>query len=685
MLNAPDRPAPPVAKPVPHAVALHGDTRVDPYAWLRDRSNPEVIRYLEAENAYTAALMKPTEPLQKALYDELLGRIKETDLSVPEQLDQYEYYSRTEKGKQYPIHCRKPAGAAEPEEILLDVNALAEGHKFFNIGAYKVSPNHSLLAYSTDTAGSSVFKLHVKNLATGALLAERILNTAASAAWANDNHTLFYTTLDNAKRSYRLYRHTLGTDAAADALIYEETDERLSVELSKTRSKQYLLMTLESHTTTEVRYLNADEPHGEFRVLKPRVADVEYYVDHHGDWFYIRINDNGKNFRLMKAPARDGDPARWVELLPHRSSVSLDDIDAFRDHLVISERDNGLRRMRILNLADNREHFVEFAEPAYSFFLGANEDFNTTRVRFTYMSLVTPRSVFDYDMNARSRELKKQFEVLGGYDPGQYASERITATGHDGVAIPISLVYRKGMARDGSHPLYLYGYGSYGLSMDPSFSSDRLSLLDRGFIYAIAHIRGGGDVNRYWYEDGKLLKKKNTFLDFISCAEHLIAQKYTSSAKLAISGGSAGGLLVGAVTNMRPDLMQVVIAKVPFVDVINSMLDTSLPLTVTEFEEWGNPQDPAYYAYMKSYTPYENAAAGSYPDMLLTGGLNDTAVPFWEPAKWTAKMRVLQSGGNVLLLKTNLTAGHSGVSGRYERLKETAFEYAFILDRLQRG
>ena len=548
-----------------------------------------------------------------------------------------------------------------------------------------MSPNHKLLAYSTDTAGSNVFTLQVKDLETGALLAERIPNTAASAAWANDNRTLFYTTLDDAKRSYRLYRHALGTDAAADVLIYEETDERLSVELSKTRSRQYLLMTLESHTTTEVRILNADEPQGEFRVLKPRVADVEYYVDHHSDWFYIRINDNGKNFRLMKAPVGEADPTRWVELLPHRLAVSLDDIDAFREHLVISERDNGLRRMRILHLANNQEHFVEFSEPVYSFFLGANADFNTLQVRFTYMSLVTPRSVFDYDMNARTRELKKQFEVLGGYDPEQYASERITARGHDGVAIPISLVYRKGMVRDGSHPLYLYGYGAYGLSMDPSFSSDRLSLLDRGFIYAIAHIRGGGDVNRYWYEEGKLLKKKNTFLDFIACAEHLIAQKYTASNKLVISGGSAGGLLVGAVTNMRPDLMQVVIAKVPFVDVINSMLDTSLPLTVTEFEEWGNPQDPVYYEYMKSYTPYENVEAKMYPDILATGGLNDTAVPFWEPAKWTAKLRALKTDDNVLLLKTNLTAGHSGVSGRYERLKETAFEYAFILDRLQRG
>ncbi len=655
---------------------------MDPYAWLRDRTNPEVIRYLEAENAYTEALMKPTEPLQKALYDEMLGRIKETDLSVPEKLDQYEYYSRTEKGKQYPFHCRKPGGADGPEEILLDVNTLAEGHKFFNIGVFRVSPNHKLLAYSTDTAGSNVFTLHVKDLETGALLAERILNTAASAAWANDNRTLFYTTLDDAKRSYRLYRHALGTDAAADVLIYEETDERLSVELSKTRSRQYLLVTLESHTTTEVRILNADDPQGEFRVLKARVADVEYYVDHHSDWFYIRINDNGKNFRLMKARVSEADPARWVELLPHRAAVSLDDIDAFRDHLVISERDNGLRRMRILNLTDNQEHFVEFSEPAYSFFLGANADFNTAQVRFTYMSLVTPRSVFDYDMNARTRELKKQFEVLGGYDPEQYASERIVARGHDGVEIPISLVYRKGMTRDGSHPLYLYGYGSYGLSMDPSFSSDRLSLLDRGFIYAIAHIRGGGDVNRYWYEDGKLLKKKNTFLDFIASAEHLIAQKYTSSQKLAISGGSAGGLLVGAVANIRPELMQVVIAKVPFVDVINSMLDTSLPLTVTEFEEWGNPQDAAYYVYMKSYTPYENVAARDYPDILATGGLNDTAVPFWEPAKWTAKLRTLKTDENVLLLKTNLTAGHSGVSGRYERLKETAFEYAFVLDRL---
>jgi oligopeptidase B len=682
MLTAADKPAPPVAKAVPKTTNLHGDTRVDPYFWLRDRGNPEVIRYLEEENRYTEAVMKSTEPLQQKLYEEMLGRIQETDLSVPEKLDDYEYYSRTEKGRQYPIHCRKPAGAQGPEEILLDVNGLAEGHKFFSIGVYKVSPSHKLLAYSTDTEGSNVFTLQVKDLATSALLAERIPNTAASVAWANDNRTLFYTTLDSAKRSHRLYRHALGTDAAADVLVYEEPDQRFSVELSKTRSKQYLLLTLESHTTTEVRYLNAGEPRGEFRTLKPRAADVEYYVDHHGDAFYIRINDQGKNFRLMKTLISDANPGKWMELIPHRQQVSLDDIDAFRDHLVITERDNGLKRLRVLHLASGREHYVEFPEPVYTFFAGSNPEFHTSRLRFTYMSLVTPRSVFDYDMDARTRVLKKQFEVLGGYDPAQYSSERLMARAPDGTGIPISLVYRKGMVKNGRNPLYLYGYGSYGLSTDPAFSSDRISLLDRGFIFAIAHIRGGGDVNRYWYEEGKLLKKKNTFRDFIACAEYLIAQKYTSPDKLVISGGSAGGLLVGAVANMRPDLMRVVIAKVPFVDVINTMLDTSLPLTVTEFEEWGNPQKQEFYEYMKSYAPYENVEPKKYPHMLLTGSLNDSSVPYWEPAKWAAKLRALKKDGNLLLLKINLSAGHGGVSGRYERLKETASEYAFILDRM---
>ncbi len=684
MLSAADKQeiAPPIAKKIARSETLHGDARTDNYFWLRDRSNPEVLRYLEDENKYTDAVMKHTDELQQKLYSEILGRIKETDLTVPEKRDTYEYYSRTEKGKQYSIYCRRRLLPEAGEEVLLDSNALAEGRQYFRLGTNEVSPDHRLLAYSTDTDGSEVYTLFVKDLGRGDLLPDRIPNTYYSLAWANDNKTFFYTTLDSAKRPYRVYRHTLGVDPKSDALVYEEKDEKFNVELDKTRSERFILATSESHTATEVRYLSADQPGEQFRVLEPRRPEVEYYVEHHGDSFYIRTNEQAKNFRLMQTPVKDPSRANWRELIAERKTVVLERVEAFRNHLVFAERDNGLVRLRISDTNTKQSHFVDFPEPVYRVSLGRNLEYDTAQLRFTYTSLVTPSSVYDYDMDAKTRQPRKRQEVLGGYDPALYASERIMAHAPDGTSVPLSLVYRKSMQKNGKNPLYLYGYGSYGLTLDPSFSSDRLSLLDRGFIYAIAHIRGGGDMSRYWYDDGKLLKKKNTFRDFIASAEELIAQKYTSSDRLVISGASAGGLLMGAVTNMRPTLFRAVIAKVPFVDVINTMLDASIPLTVTEYEEWGNPQEQQYYEYIKSYAPYENIEAKSYPDMLVTAGLNDPRVPYWEPAKLVAKLRAVKKDHNTLLLKTNLGAGHGGPSGRYDRLKETAFEFAFILDRL---
>ncbi|HZS49784.1 MAG TPA: S9 family peptidase [Bryobacterales bacterium] len=676
---------PPAAKTVPKTSTIHGDTRVDEYSWLRERSNPEVIRYLEEENRYTEAVMKHTEPLQAALYEEMRRRIKETDLSVPEKIDNYFYYQKTVEGQQYPVFCRKRDAQDAPEEIILDQNALAAGHNYFRLGVHQPSPNHRLFAFSTDTNGSETYTLALKDLSTGELLKDQIPETYYGLAWGNDNKTFFYTTLDPAKRPYRLFRHTVGTDPAHDKLVYEEKDEKFFVHISKTRSRKYILLTLESETSSEVRYLSADEPTGEFRVVEPRRPNVEYGVEHHGDRFFIVTNENAKNFKLMDAPVSDPSRRNWKEVIPHREAVKLDGVDAFENHLVIYERENGLRKMRIRNMSTGEIRAVDFPEPVYTFFPATNPEFHTHLLRFNYTSLVTPRSVFDYDMNTGRRELKKQYEVLGGYEPERYQSERVFAQAPDGASVPISLVYKKGLARDGKNPLLLYAYGAYGLSTDPVFSPDRLSLLDRNFIFAIAHVRGGGEMGRSWYENGKLLHKKNTFTDFIACAEHLIAEGYTAKDRLVIYGGSAGGLLIGAVLNMRPELFKIAIAKVPFVDVINTMLDESLPLTVTEFEEWGNPKEKQYYDYMKSYAPYENVAAKAYPHMLVTTGLNDPRVSFWEPAKWVARLRKVKTDENVLLLKTNMGAGHGGASGRYDRLKETAFEYAFILDLLGMG
>jgi oligopeptidase B len=674
---------PPVAREAQHETALHGEVRVDPYYWLRDRSNPDVLAYLDAENAYVEQVLGHTRELQERLYGEMRGRIKETDEQVPERVGDYFYYSRTEEGKQYPIFLRKQGSLDAPEEVLLDQNALAEGESYCRLGAFEVSPDHSLLAYSLDTSGAESYTLYVKDLATGELLPDRVPNTYYGVEWANDNRTIFYNVLDEAMRPYKLFRHTVGSDPSEDALVYHEQDEAFFLSISKTRSKKFLLITLESHMTTEVRYAPADEPGDEFRVIHPRQHGMEYAVHHHGDRFLIVTNDDAKNFRLMETPVATPSKEFWRDLIPHRPGVLLDGMDAFAGHLAIYERENGLQRIRITGPRGEEPRYVEFPEPVYTYKAGPNEEFEKSVLRFTYASLVTPNSVVDYDMQAGTWELRKQDEIPSGYDPELYRSERTMATAPDGTQVPVSLVYPKDAARDGRSPLLLYGYGSYGYSIDPGFASSRLSLLERGFVFAIAHIRGGSELGRGWYEQGKLLRKKNTFTDFIACAEHLIAQGYTSPDRLAIMGASAGGLLMGAVTNARPELFKAVVAKVPFVDVINTMTDPSLPLTVTEWEEWGDPlHDRRYFEYMLSYSPYDNVERKGYPHMLLTAGLNDPRVSYWEPAKLTAKLRATKTDGNLLLLKTDTESGHGGPSGRYDYLKEIAFEYAFLLEVL---
>ncbi len=662
----------------PNKSRLHGDTRADDYLWLRDRSDPDVIPYLDAENRYTDEVMAPTKSLQAGLYHEILGRIQETDMSVPVKRDDYFYYTRTEEGKAYSIQCRKRGTLDAPEEILLDSNALAEGQQYFRLGNFAVSPDHRLLAYSTDLEGDEAYTIYVKDLPTGELLPDRIANTYYSLEWANDNRTFFYTVLDAAKRPYRAFRHELG--AASDTLVYQEDDGRFNLGLGKTRSRRFIFIELASSITSELHYLEAGDPRGELRMLFPRRQGVEYDASHHGEYFYIRTNDQAKNFRLIRCPI--GNPSVSEEIIPGRGGITIEGVDSFESHLVIYERDRGLEKIAIHDSSGAFSHYIDFPEPVYSVGAGGNAEYKTDVLRFNYTSLVTPASVFDYNVHTRARELKKQYEVRGGYDASQYQSERIFAKAPDGVEVPISLVYRKGFERNGASPMLLYGYGAYGHSIDPRFSSDRLSLLDRGFVFAIAHIRGGTELGEEWHDQGKLLQKKNTFTDFIACAEHLLAERYTSTDRLAIMGGSAGGLLVGAVLNLRPELFHAAIAKVPFVDTLNTMLDPTLPLTIAEYEEWGNPEQEEFYRYIRSYSPYDNVAPRKYPAMLVTAGLNDPRVSYWEPAKWVAKLRALNTHSNVLLLKTDMGSGHFGPSGRYEGIKEVAFDYAFLLSRI---
>jgi oligopeptidase B len=669
---------PPMAPIFPHVDTMFGDVRPDNYFWLREKTNPEVIKYLTSENAYADSVMQPTDSLQKKLYNEMLGRIKETDLSVPEKIDDYFYYTRTEKGKPYSIYCRKQGSLDSPEQTLLDVNKLAEGHTYFAIGAYDVSPNHKLLAYSTDSAGSERFILRVKNLETGELFPDAILNTSYSTAWATDNATLFYTVQDSASRPYRLYRHKLGADPLNDALVYEEPDDAYSIDVELTKDKSHLLMNLSSEITNEMRFLRAGQPEGQFAVIHPRQHGMEYYADHQGNSFVIRTNDNAVNFKLVRAPDTNPIKANWKELLPYDDSVMIEGFDVFKDYIAIHEQKMALQQIRILNLSTNDLHFISFDEPVYHLTAGHNADYTSHTLRYNYQSMITPSSVYDYDMDTRKRELKKQQEVLGGYDPKLYQEERIWAKADDGAMVPISLVYKKGMIKNGKNPLYLYGYGAYGFSSYANFSSIRLTLLNRGFISAVAHVRGGSEMGRQWYEDGRMFHKRNTFTDFIACAEKLIADKYTSSDKLVIEGGSAGGLLVGGVVTMKPELFRAAILDVPFVDIINTMNDPSLPGTVVEYEEWGNPKIKEDYEYMKTYSPYDNIQKRAYPIMLVRGGLNDPRVSYWEPAKFTARLRTMKTDNNLLLLKTNMESGHFGATGRYGALKETAYNFAFL-------
>jgi oligopeptidase B len=679
--------------PVEHV--LHGDRRIDAYAWLREKENPEVIAYLNAENAYTDALLRDTEGFQERLYQEMLGRILQTDLSVPYRLRGYLYFTRTEEGKQYPIHYRKRDADDSADELLLDLNALAQGHAFLGLGAFAVSDDNSLLAYSLDTTGFRQYTLAVKDLRIGETLPGRI-ERVTSAAWAADNRTLFYTVEDETtKRSYRLYRHSLGS-AGPDALLYEERDERFRIDVERTRSNAFLLLTIASHTASEVRFLPADQPAAAFRLIAPREDDHEYYVDHHpgspsvtsGGIFFIRTNSGGRTFRLVTAPVGESQRDSWQEFIPNRPEVMLASAHAFESHLVLFEREAGLPHLRIVPLPASAanplasSHRIAFTEPVYNASLGANPEFVTGHLRFQYESFITPRSVFDFDLRTGQQILRKQQPVLGGYDPSLYVSERLQARAPDGERVLLSVVYRRDTPRDSSAPLLLYGYGSYGISIPVSFSSNRLSLLDRGVIYAIAHVRGGGELGKPWHDAGRMHKKRNTFTDFIAAAERLIALRYTSAQKLIIEGGSAGGLLMGAVANMRPDLFRLVISHVPFVDVLNTMLDASLPLTVGEYEEWGNPQIGEDYFYMKSYCPYTNLEHKAYPAMLVKTSLNDSQVMYWEPAKYMAKLRTLKTDSNPLLLKINMGAGHGGASGRYDYLREIALDYAFLLTQL---
>ena len=673
-------PTPPVAKKIPKTTEINGRTLVDNYSWLRDKANPEVKAYLDAENAYTDFLMKPTDGLQKKLYGEMLGRIKETDVDVPYKYGEYFYYSRTEAGKQYPIRCRRRGSMEASEQVVLDLNELAKGKSFMAVAAYQVSDDGNLLAYSTDDTGFRQYKLAVKDLRTGQMLSDHIEKTG-SVAWASDNKTLFYTVEDSAKRQYRLYRHIVGSTVPGD-LVYEEKDARFSVEVFRTRSKGYLFLISGSHTTSEARYIAADQPRAEWKLIESRRQDIEYYPDHDGEFFYIRVNDAGRNFRLVKAPVNAPERANWQEEIPHRANVMLDDTDFFRSYYVTYEREHGLPQISVTDLASGHSHRMPFPEQAYLASSYVNREYETTKFRYSYQSFVTPQSIFEYDMAKGGSTLLKQKEVPGGFDPSRYQVEQIFAPASDGTKIPISIVYLKGRRLDGTESLYLYAYGSYGISVDISFNSNIFSLVDRGVVYAIAHPRGGGEMGKSWHDDGRMMRKKNTFTDFIDCAEYLVSKGYGSKDKLVIEGASAGGLLMGAVTNMRPDLFRAMIAKVPFVDVMNTMLDESLPLTVTEFEEWGNPKEKTAFDYMITYSPYDNIENKAYPNILVKTSFNDSQVMYWEPAKYIAKMRATRTDHKRLMLKINMGAGHGGASGRYDRLHEAAFDYAFILSQV---
>ena len=673
--------APPKAKQVKKELTMHGDTRIDNYYWLNERENADVISYLEKENDYTTARLKHTEAFQENLYNEIIGRIKQDDSSVPYKDNGYWYITRYEEGKEYAIRSRKKGSLDAAEEILLDENVLAEPYEFYRAGGLTVSPNNKLMSYGEDTLSRRIYTIKFKNLETGEMLEDVIPNTTGRAVWANDNKTLFYTIKDDALRSYKIFKHKLGTPASQDVEVFHEDDETFSTFVYKTKSDKYIVIGSFHTLTTEYRVVDADTPDAKFRIILPRdmKGEHEYGISHYDDKFYIRTNWDAKNFRLMVTDENNTSKSNWKEVIPHRSDVLLEGMEIFKDHMVLSERKAGITNLRVRPWK-GEEHYIDFGEDAYLAYVSINPDFDTDIVRIGYQSMTTPNSTYDYNMNTKKMDLKKQQEVLGGFDSKNYVTERMFAKARDGVEVPVSLVYRKGFKKDGKSPLLLYGYGSYGASMDPYFSSVRLSLLDRGFCYAIAHIRGGEEMGRQWYENGKKLKKKNTFTDFIDCGDYLIKEGYADKENLFAMGGSAGGLLMGAVVNMRPEMWKGVVAAVPFVDVVTTMLDESIPLTTGEWDEWGDPHDEEYYKYIKSYSPYDNIEKKDYPNMLVTTGLHDSQVQYWEPAKWVAKLRELKTDNNTLLLHTNMDAGHGGASGRFARHKETAMEYAFILD-----
>lgn len=673
----------PLANKKAKELKIHNDIRIDNYYWLNDKENPDVINYLNAENAYTKDVMAHTEGFQKELFEEMKGRIKENDTSVPYKLNGYWYMSRYETGKGYPIYTRKKGTLDAKEEVLFDCNEMAKPHSYFSLGSVAISPDNTMAAFTTDTVSRRQYIIQIKNLITGEIYPDKIKNTSGSVTWANDNKTLFYSVKDKVTlRAHKIFKHKLFTEAKDDIEVYHEKDETFNALVYKTKSKKYIIIGASSTLTTEYRFLNADTPDGEFTIFQERIRELDYNISHYNDSFYVITNkDNAFNFKLLKTSENATSKENWKEIIPHREHVLLEDIEIFKDYLVVNERENGLNQIRIISWNGEEDYFLPFNSETYTTYIGNNPDFDSTTLRYGYNSLTSPAAIIDYDLKTRESEIKKEQVVLGGkFNKENYESKRIWATARDGVKVPISLVYKKGIKLDGTNPLLQYAYGSYGSTIDPSFSTVRLSLLDRGFIYAISHVRGGEYLGRNWYENGKLLTKKNTFTDFIDCSKYLINQKYTSNKNLYAYGGSAGGLLMGAIINMNPELYNGILAAVPFVDVVTTMLDDTIPLTTGEYDEWGNPNNKTYYEYMKSYSPYDNVEPKAYPNMLVTTGLHDSQVQYWEPAKWVAKLRDLKVDQNKLLLQTDMDSGHGGASGRFESLKEVALEYAFLLD-----
>jgi oligopeptidase B len=674
---------PPVAKIIPKILEKHGDKRIDNYYWLNNRENPEVIDYLNKENEYYHQATSHTKPLQDDLFSEMKSRIKEDDSSVPYLYNGYYYITRYETGKDYPIYSRKKGSLAAKEEIMFDCNEMAKGQSYFNLSGISVSEDNKWVAFGIDLVSRRQYTIQIKNLETGEVLPVKLENTTGGSTWASDNKTLFYTRKDSQTlRSDKIYKHTLGTDSATDVVVFYEQDDTFSTFVYKEKSKKYLVIGSSSTLTSEYQILEANNPDGKFRVFQKRTRGLEYSISHYGDSFYIVTNkDKATNFKLMKTPETATSADNWTDLIAHRSDVLLEGIEIFKNYLVVEERSNGLNKIQIRPWSGDGAYYLPFAIETYTAYTTTNVDFDTEILRYGYQSMATPSSIIDFNMRTQEKKVLKEQEVVGGtFDKNNYIEERVWATATDGTKIPVSMVYKKGIQKDGKNPLLLYAYGSYGATMDPYFSSTRLSLLDRGFIYAIAHIRGGEDLGREWYENGKLLKKKNTFTDFVDCSRFVIAQKYTSAEHLYAEGGSAGGLLMGAIVNMAPELYNGVIAQVPFVDVITTMLDDTIPLTTGEYDEWGNPNEKKYYDYMLSYSPYDQVKAQAYPNMYVSTGLHDSQVQYWEPAKWVAKLRVLKTNDTQLFLDTNMDAGHGGASGRFEALKELAKEFAFLLD-----